>query len=29
VEFVEVSKGLDDFLARQVSLGNDSLSVEA
>jgi hypothetical protein len=29
VEFVEVSKELDDFLARQVSLGNDSLSVEA
>jgi hypothetical protein len=29
VEFVDVSPALDDFLARQVALGNDSVSVEA
>jgi hypothetical protein len=29
VEFVDVSPALDEFLARQVSLGNGSLSVEA
>jgi hypothetical protein len=29
VEFVDVSPALDDFLVRQVSLGNGSLSVEA
>jgi hypothetical protein len=29
VEFVDVSPALDDFLVRQVSLGNDSVSVEA
>jgi hypothetical protein len=29
VEFVDVSPALDDFLARQVALGNGSVSVEA
>jgi hypothetical protein len=29
VEFLDVSPALDEFLARQVSLGNGSVSVEA